>query len=204
MIPEEPERVHIQKCRIASISQRLIDKFEDDDYDKYVDYASDDDDENEGEGGGESRIPNNESNYESVDASKSSIDIEEDPENALEKGESDDKHNSINSANGLKRADKGFYQRNLTSKNSGWWNSMSRSFWFSSGRPVSPNRKSLTFRKKKAYRTRVHHAVSDAIHLSPLAVFDYPFSEDIKNWTPPLTRDGVGRESDLDILDLDI
>lgn len=209
MIPEEPERVHIQKSRISAISQKLIEKFEDDDYDKYVDYASDDEMEEKDASKDEEEDHRNkgESNdFARFDASKSSIDC--DPQQSMdpESMDPDDDTSDKNNNSGLKRANKGFYQPQLESKQSGWWNSISESFWLPSGERPQSNRRSLSlrFRKQKAYRTRVHHTVSDAIHLSPLAMFDYPYSESVKHWTPPLTKDEVGRESELDILDLDI
>ena len=207
MIPEEPERVHIQKCRIAAISQKVVDKFEDEDYDKYVDYASDEDDEDEAkrystevdvEDSGR-HTHHEDSRYSTADGCKTSTDGD-----AADHSMDPDCEDSEKGT--LRRAKKGFYQPQLETKSSGWWNNLSQSFWLPSGQPNRPERRSLSlrFRKKKAYRTRVHHTVSDAVHLTPLDVLEYPYSENVERWTPPLTRDGVGRESELEILDLDI
>ncbi len=59
-------------------------------------------------------------------------------------------------------------------------------------------------KKKKLYRTRVLNPTSDALQLTPLAIFEYPQSELVYTWNAPLTKDRVGEESQMDILQLDI
>ena len=194
MIPDEPERVQIQKSRITAISQKIVDKFEDEDYDKYVDYASDEEDED--------RIDSSVSNRRHVDSSISnrlSIDLTESSLN-LEPLSSVDTEKS----GALKRANTGFYSPHAERKSSSWWKSMPASFWRENSSGSRKERTSLNFRKKKAYRTRVHHAVSNAIQLSPLAIFEYPSTENVENWHPPLSKDEFGKNSEMDILDLDI
>lgn len=216
LIPQEPEEVLIQKARISFISQKIIDKYEDDDYDEILyDYESEEEEEHK------HLVPDEETGHD-LESGNLQIHMVRGVSNASTLGADaiseivDFKHEDSGSekvdgsGKGLKRSTHAFYKPNENTKKNLIQNIAQRLPFTReshirqlSKRVMKEDKKEKKKNNRLSYRRNELHDGTDTFMLEPIEIFEYPDTDEVNCWRLPLVKENVDNQN-LDILKLNI